>query len=225
MMEPYDDRRHAGRVLAARLGTLRGNQGLLVLGLPRGGVPVAAEIAQALAAPLDIVVVRKVSIHGYPEVAMGALAAVAGTITTVQNPELIAEVERRGGGFADFEDAAARERVELARRERVYRGGRPSLDVSGRIVVVVDDGVATGATMRAAVSALRSLEPERIVVAVPMCLPGALAGLQEVADEVVCPWLPERFFSVGQAYKRFDQTSDLEVQSILGSAPAGDSRN
>lgn len=218
-MRPYADRRAAGRVLAdLLLGT--GMTDPIVLALPRGGVPVAAEVAGALRAPLDVIVVRKIGVPGQREVAMGAVATVAGTIETVSNEDLLAALERRGRGD-DFDRVSAHEAEELRRRDELYRGGRPPLDVAGRTAVVIDDGIATGASMRAAVSALRLAGPARIVVAVPVCLRGGLQLLQDIADDVVCPWTPDDLMAVGQAYRRFDQTSDDEVQAILGGAPSG----
>lgn len=214
----YLDRREAGEVLAHELLACRGQPKLLVLGLPRGGVPVAAEVARELDAPLDVVVVRKVGVPGHSEVAMGALADVAGNIETVRNPEIMAGLNARNGNGRIFEAVAVREQAELARRQQVYRGGRPPLDVSGRTVIVVDDGLATGATMRAAVSAIRKHQPARLVAAVPVGAADSVAQLRDLVDQVVCVWMPEHFMAVGQAYKHFDQTSDEEVCRLLNEA-------
>lgn len=217
-MKPYADRREAGRRLAEYL-TAHAGKGYrhpIVLALPRGGVPVAAEVAAALGAPLDVIVVRKVGVIGHREVAMGAVATVAGTVETVTNTDVLAELEHLGRSREEFAEVAATERLELITRDRLYRGDRPPLDVSGRTAIVVDDGVATGASMRAAVAALRQSAPDQIVVAVPVCLPGALAVLEQIADDVVCPWEARHFMAVGQAYRRFDQTDDEEVRAILG---------
>lgn len=176
----------------------------------------AAEVAAALGAPLDVIVVRKVGVIGHREVAAGAVATVAGAVETVTNTEVLAELEHLGRSREEFAEVAETERLELIRRDRLYRGDRPPLDVSGRTVIVVDDGVATGASMRAAVAALRHSAPDRIVVAVPVCLRGALAVLEQIADDVVCPWEARHFWAVGQAYRRFDQTDDEEVRAILG---------
>lgn len=210
----YNDRHHAGIALAAELDAFAGADDAVVLGLTRGGVPVAAAVAAALRAPLDIVVVRKLGVPGQRELAMGAIAAVAGTVELVQNAAIMSALADRGVG-ADFTDTVARERAKLERRAADFRGDRPPLEIAGRTVILVDDGVATGASVRAAVAAVRALEPERVVVAVPVCLPSALGVLCESADEVICPWLPPSFMSVGQAYRRFDQTSDEEVRSNL----------
>lgn len=219
-MKPYADRRAAGRILAPRVAAALG-EGMtpLVLALPRGGVPVAAAVADALAAPLDVILVRKIGFPGHVEVAWGAVASIAGTTEVVDNAALFeasAHLDRR-----DFEARALDEREELARRERVYRGDRPPLAVTGCTVVVVDDGVATGASMRAALLALQSRQPERVLVAVPVCLPGAWQRLRAVAD-VVCPWFPQHVLAVGQAYQDFAQTTDREVCEILARDRFGD---
>jgi putative phosphoribosyl transferase len=214
----YVNRREAGEVLAHELQACRGQPKLLVLGLPRGGVPVAAEVARELDAPLDVVVVRKVGVPGHSEVAMGALADVAGNIETVRNPEIMAGLNARNGNGRIFEAVAVREQAELARRQQVYRGGRPPLDVSGRTVIVIDDGLATGATMRAAVSAIRKHQPARLVAAVPVGAADSVAQLRDLVDQVVCAWMPEHFMAVGQAYEHFDQTSDEEVCRLLNEA-------
>lgn len=219
-MKPYADRSEAGRVLSDLVAAISLSDPI-VLALPRGGVPVAAEIARVLKAPLDVVVVRKIGVPGHREVAMGAVATVAGTIETVTNDDLLHALDRLGRSRKDFDEVAGREREELRRRDDLYRGGRPPLEVFGRTTILVDDGVATGASMRAAVSALRLADPARIVAAVPVCLRGGMDLLLDIADDVVCPWAPDDLMAVGQAYRHFDQTSDDEVQAILGSASAG----
>lgn len=222
-MRPYADRHEAGRQLAADVEARLGYElrSPIVLALPRGGVPVAAEVADALGLPLDVIVVRKVGVVGHREVAMGAVATVAGNVETVTNPQVLSDLEQLGRRREEFAEVAQKERLELARRDHLYRGERPPLDVAGRTVIVVDDGVATGASMRAAVTVLRQGGPGRIIVAVPVCLPGAMPVLEEVADEVVCHWTPHNFMAVGQAYRHFDQTDDEEVRAILGSAAGG----
>ena len=206
---PYRDRRHAGRVLAGLLLHLRGQPGLLVLALPRGGVAVGYEVAQALAAPLDVFVVRKLGYPGHEEYAMGAIATggvqVLNPDTATVPPEVVAQV-------------AARERAELERRERLYRGERPAPDLRGRSVVVVDDGLATGSTMRAAVQAIRLQQPARICVAVPVGAQETVERMGSEADEVVCAAMPADFRAVGLAYQDFPQASDAEVRTLLDAA-------
>lgn len=215
MAERFADREDAGLALAEKLEEFRGQAGLIVLGLPRGGVPVASIVARSLNAPLDVIVVRKVGVPGQPEVAMGAIASIAGSIVTVQNPSVLRQL---GGARVQpaFDERAARERVELERRQREYRAGRPPLDVAGRTVILVDDGIATGATMRAAIMALRPAGAERIVVAVPVADADTCAELATLVDRVVCVSMPEPFWAVGQAYIDFSQTSDEEVRRLLG---------
>jgi putative phosphoribosyl transferase len=213
---PFADRSEAGRVLAQALelalaGRPRAGRPL-VLALPRGGVPVAAEIAQHLEAELDVVMVRKIGAPSHPEVAMGAMAAVGGTFELVKNPRVLAELSDPDRAFAEV---TARERIELDRRERMYRAGRMPVEVGGRTVLIVDDGAATGATMRAALAATRRLGPEQLVAAVPVSLGGAVGDLAEAADAVVCPWTAGELQAVGQAYRQFGQVSDAEVQQIL----------
>ncbi|GAA2914896.1 hypothetical protein GCM10010517_81220 [Streptosporangium fragile] len=211
----FRDRRDAGRVLAGMLEHYRGRPGVIVLGLPRGGVPVAYEIAAALGAPLDVFLVRKLGVPGHEELAMGAVAG--GGVVTLNDdiihgltvsPEVIERVIRR-------------ERQELRRRDRLYRGSRPAPEPDGRTVILVDDGLATGASMRAAVQALRRLHPARIVVAVPTAPRSACRELAPLVDEVVCAATPSPFFAVGYSYRDFDQTSDDEVRDLLHAAVHG----
>lgn len=209
MPPPFIDRRDAGRELAAALAGRWPDSRVIVLGLPRGGVPVAAEVAEALEAPLDVFVVRKLGTPGQPELAMGAIAS--GGVRVVNS----ALVRQLAVSDELLDNVAARELVELERREREYRGDRPPLDLSGRTVVIIDDGLATGATMRAAVQAVRAGEPERVVVAVPVGAPDACAMLAETADEVVCLHEPTAFGAVGTYYKDFTQTTDKQVRELL----------
>ncbi|WP_033209206.1 phosphoribosyltransferase [Gryllotalpicola ginsengisoli] len=202
----YSDRVDAGRVLAEAVRERLGGTDASVLGLPRGGVPVAAEVARALAAPLDVVVVRKLGMPLSPEVAMGAIASVGGELAVVSNDD----VPHDG-----WQDVLEHETAELRRRVREYRGDRPPLDVEGRTVVLVDDGIATGATMRAAADAVRTLEPARVVAAVPVALTGARQLLGASVDELICRWFPPTFLGVGQAYADFTQTTDAEVRRLL----------
>jgi predicted phosphoribosyltransferase len=209
----FADRVDAGRALVASLQGRHGED-VVVLGLPRGGVVVAAEVASALRAPLDVLVVRKLGVPGHEEYAMGAVAS--GGVRVLDRMTVL----RLGIPEELIEHVAERELRELARRERAYRGDRPPLDVTGRTVIVVDDGLATGATMRAAVESLRRRSPARIVVAVPIGSREAIAGLEGLADEVICPGRPEPFWSVGTWYRDFRDTSDDEVRQALESAAA-----
>jgi predicted phosphoribosyltransferase len=208
----FADRRDAGRVLAGRLGAYAGRSDVLVLGLPRGGVPVAFEVARAIGAPLDVFLVRKLGFPGNEEFAMGAIAS--GGVRVLDEPLLA----RYGVARSSVDAVCAAEGRELLRRERAYRLDRPPLDVRDRTVIVVDDGLATGFSMRAAVSALRSLGPRRVVIAVPVGPAGTVEALRGVADEVVCAATPEPFYAVGSFYGVFDQTSDAEVRNILASS-------
>ena len=205
----FRDRREAGRVLAEKLVAYANRPDVLVLALPRGGVPVAYEVAQALSAPFDVFVVRKLGVPGYEELAMGAVATGG---VRVLNDQL---VESLGIPEQMIDAAALREQQELARRERLYRGGRPPPDVRGRTVILVDDGLATGATMRAAIEALRRQNPARIVVAVPTASPETCEEMKSKADEVICAITPEPFHAVGRWYQDFSQTTDEEVRVLL----------
>jgi predicted phosphoribosyltransferase len=208
----FRDRAEAGRFLAAKLSNYAGRDDVIVLALPRGGVPVAYEVAAALGAPLEVFVVRKLGVPGHEEYAMGAIAS-GGVM--VLNEDV---VQALGIPPSVVESVAAREREELARRERLYRGERPAPQVRGRTVILVDDGLATGATMQAAVRALRQQRPARIVVAVPVGAPDTCAQLRAEADEVVCGITPEPFHAVGLWYRDFSQTSDDEVRELLAKA-------
>ena len=205
----FRDRREAGRLLAAKLTAYANRPDVIVLALPRGGVPVADEVARALGAPLDVFVVRKLGVPGSEELAMGAVAT--GDVR-VLNDQL---VNRLGIPDHLIDAVAVREGQELARRERLYRGGRPPLDVRDRTVILVDDGLATGATMHAAIAALRQLYPARIVVAVPTASPETCEEMRAEVDDVICAITPEAFQAVGRWYQDFAQTTDEEVQDLL----------
>ena len=205
----FRDRRDAGRLLAEKLAAYANRPDALVLALPRGGVPVAYEVARALGAPLDVFVVRKLGVPGYEELAMGAVATGG---VRVLNDQL---VERLGIPEQMIDAVAARELQELARRERRYRGGRPPPDVRGRTVILVDDGLATGATMHAAIEALRQQKPTRIVVAVPTASPETCEEMKTKADDVICAITPAPFQAVGRWYQDFSQTTDEEVEALL----------
>ena len=207
---PFKDRRQAGRVLATMLAHYRGSPNLLVLALPRGGLPVGLEVARALHAPLDIFVVRKLGLPGHEEYAMGAIAS-GGVRVMTPLPGLSVAPE-------EIAAVVAREQAELLRREQLYRGQRPAVSLAGRTVIVVDDGLATGATMRAAVLAIRQQHPARLVVAVPVGARDSCQALRADADEVVCAATPEPFRAVGLWYEKFLQTSDDEVRALLDEA-------
>lgn len=209
MRKPFTNRTAAGRAVADLLTRYRDDQDVLVLGLPRGGVPVAYEVADALRAPLDVLIVRKIGVPGHEELAMGAIAT--GGVRIV-NERIAAELDVSESSLAA---AAAQEELELVRRDRLYRGQRPQVDVSGRTVILVDDGLATGATMRAAVAAVRSMGAAHIVVAVPCGSSSTCRGLSKEADEVVCAATPEPFYAVGMWYEDFTQTTDDEVRALL----------
>ena len=208
---PFKDRRQAGRVLAEHLEHYRGRPDLLVLALPRGGVAVGFEVAHALQAPLDVFVVRKLGFPGHEEYAMGAIAS--GGIQ-VMNPSLSGENVPAEAVAAVVE----REQAELVRRERLYRGEGPAMPIRGRLVIVTDDGVATGSTMRAAVQAIRQQQPARLVVAVPVGADDTCEELRAEADEVVCCATPRPFRAVGLWYHSFPQASDDEVHQLLEEA-------
>ncbi|MFP5219257.1 MAG: phosphoribosyltransferase [Actinomycetes bacterium] len=206
----FRDRTDAGRALAAAVRDRVADDDVVVLGLPRGGVPVAAQVASTLGAPLDVYVVRKLGTPGHPELAMGAIASGG---VRVMNDDLV----RRLGVSADqVDDVVLAESAELARRESAYRAGRPPLELTGRTAVVVDDGLATGATMLAAVDAVRAAGAARVVVAVPVASPDACARVAQHADDVVCVHAPAAFSAVGGFYEDFTQTNDDEVRRLLG---------
>jgi predicted phosphoribosyltransferase len=203
------NRTEAGRQLAARLAELRSQPEVIVLGLPRGGVPVAHEVARALGAPLDIFTVRKIGVPAEPELAMGAVASGGVRVVNTEVVRMLG-IERRV-----FDQVTEAEQRELARREERYRQGRPFPPLRGATVVLVDDGVATGSTMRAAVLALRQHEPATIIVATPVMSLSAKAALEQVADRCVFVATPEPFFGVAAWYRDFTQTTDEEVDALL----------
>lgn len=220
MTAHFHDRLDAGRQLAEKLARFGGRDDVLVLGLPRGGIPVAYEVARALEVPLDVFVVRKLGVPFHEELAMGAIAT--GGVRLVDT-NLIRQL---GVTEADVEKVVEREGRELERRERQYRGDRALPDFAGRTTILVDDGLATGASMRVAVEALRQEQPASVVVAVPVAPEETCAMLREEADEVVCAITPEPFYAVGLWYRDFSQTTDEEVRGLLerarqeaGSAP------
>lgn len=211
----YQDRHDAGRVLASLLGRYAGRTDVVVLALPRGGVPVASEVARHLGVPLDVFNVRKLGVPGYEELAMGALASGG---VRVLNDEVLRELEISP---RTIDAVVAAEAEELARREQAYRGGRPPLDVAGRTVILVDDGLATGSTMRAAVAGLRQRGPRRVVVAVPVAATSTCEALADEVDDIICAQTPEPFLAVGLWYEDFSQTTDDEVRAELQWAAAG----
>jgi predicted phosphoribosyltransferase len=205
----YPNRTSAGQVLAGKLLHYAGRPEVIVLALPRGGVPVAVEVARLLRVPLDVFIVRKLGLPGHPELAMGAIAS--GNIRVINHavvntmqitPQVLEEV-------AEFELA------ELQRREALYREGRPPLELHGKVVILLDDGLATGSTMRAAIAAVRKLQAARIVVAIPVASADTFAAFSAEVDEIVCPLTPDDFHAVGQWYEDFAQTSDEDVRRLL----------
>jgi putative phosphoribosyl transferase len=214
----FHNRTDAGRKLAERLTHYAGRDDVVVLALPRGGVPVGYEVAEALGAPLDVFLVRKLGTPGHEELAMGAIASGG---VRVLNEQVVRMLHPSEEVLARVEKA---ERQELERREHEYRGERPPLDVRGKTVLLVDDGLATGSTMRAAVAALRNLGPARIVVAVPVGAADTCAAFESEADEAICAQEPEPFYAVGVWYDDFEQTTDDEVRALLArsrTAPVG----
>ncbi|HUX34659.1 MAG TPA: phosphoribosyltransferase [Gemmatimonadaceae bacterium] len=216
MTARFHDRREAGQALADLLRAYAHDPQLLVLGLPRGGVPVAAEVAEALHAPLDVFVVRKLGVPGHEEYAMGAIAS--GGIR-VLNHEVIRQLHLPIDAVEHVERS---ERLELARRELLYRGDRPAPALAGATVVLVDDGLATGSTMLAAIAAVRTQHPARIIVAVPVASVEACDAVRRQADACVCAFTPDPFYGVGMWYQTFEQTTDGEVQRLLAARAAPD---
>ncbi len=211
-MQRFKNRTDAGRHLARQLKKYADQDNVIVLGLPRGGVPVALPVAKALNAPMDVFVVRKLGVPRQPEVAMGAIAS-GGSFVLNQSV-----IEALGLKDSDISEVASRERLELARREEIYRGKRPEPDLTDKIVLLVDDGLATGSTMRAALMAVWVRNPARVVVAAPVGSREACTSLENQADEVVCLETPEPFQAVGLWYEQFSQTSDREVRQCLAEA-------
>ncbi|MGG1943533.1 phosphoribosyltransferase [Trinickia sp. NRRL B-1857] len=214
MFALFKDRNEAGRILAERLRKEAG-AGTVVLGLPRGGVPVAFEVAMALGAELDVLPVRKIGVPGHSELAMGAIAS-GGALHVEHDTMQAAHVTQ-----AQFDAVLARERIELARRESAYRGNRPPASVEGRTVLLVDDGIATGSTMKAAIRALRARRPARIVAALPVAPAGIEAEFEDMVDAFFCVAQPAPFFSVGQHYEDFGETTDEDVRALLQRAWGG----
>lgn len=206
---PFRDRQHAGEVLAQWLSRYQDHLNAIVLGLPRGGVPIAFYVARALNLPMDILLVRKLGVPGQPELAMGAIASGG---TRVLNKDIV-----RGIGISSerIEQVAQRERDVLDRRERLFRGDRGAIDVRDRVTILVDDGLATGSTMRAAATALCQQGPSRVVVGTPVASPETCEEFEGIVDEIVCAATPEPFHAVGAWYQHFPETTDEEVQHLL----------
>jgi predicted phosphoribosyltransferase len=209
----FRDRREAGATLGRALAEYRG-QDVIVLALPRGGVPVGVEVARALSAPLDVFIVRKLGVPGREELAMGAIASGGSTVVDRET------IRTLGIRRETLMQAATHEAAELARRERLYRAGRPPPDVRGRIVIVVDDGIATGSTMQVALTALRDQGPAKLVVAAGVGAPETCSRLRSLADDVVVPFRPTPFFAVGLWYEDFTPTTDDDVRSLLAESGA-----
>jgi putative phosphoribosyl transferase len=212
MEEIFPNRAEAGRRLAESLSAYRGRDDAIVLGLPRGGVPVAYEVARQLGLPLDVFVVRKLGVPGYEELAMGAIAS--GNVS-VLNEDVIGALPN---SEAILEMVIVQEKIELERQEARYRQNRPAPDLRRRVVILVDDGLATGATMRAAAAALRKQGVAKIVVAVPVGAPETCQALNSEVDEMICAFIPQFFYGVGQFYEDFSQTTDEEVRELLARA-------
>jgi putative phosphoribosyl transferase len=211
-MQVFRDRRDAGQQLAQRFDRHAGDPSAIVLALPRGGVPVGYEVATRIGAPLDVLVVRKLGVPGHPELAMGAIAS--GAIRYIDHRV----VDMLGIPAQAIETIEARERLEVERRERAFRAGRRSIDVAGKRVILVDDGLATGSTMLAAIEALRTRDPSQIIAAVPVAPPETCETLAEYADQMICLVTPTRMHAVGAWYDDFEQTSDAEVHELLEAA-------
>lgn len=211
-MARFSDRRDGGRILAQELTAYAGRSDVIVLALPRGGVPVAYEVALALNVPLDIFIVRKLGLPGHEELAIGAIASGG---VRVLNEDIIHALNIPEGMISRV---AQQELQELKRREQLYRGDRPMLDIHDKTVILVDDGLATGASMRAAVSGVRTQHPARIVIAVPTAAPETCNALEFEVDEIICAMTPEPFLGVGKWYENFSQVTDAEVHTLLEEA-------
>jgi putative phosphoribosyl transferase len=212
MQLPFKNRIEAGRLLAEELKSYANRTDVLILALPRGGLPVAFEVAQALGAPLDLMLVRKLGVPRQEELAMGAIAAGG---TKVLNQDLVKSLNISD---AALEAVISKEKRELERREHTYRGDRPVPEVGNRCVILIDDGLATGATMKAAVLALRQQQPAQIIIGVPVAPPDTVEELRKEADEIICLATPEPFYAIGTWYVDFSQTSDEEVRTLLARA-------
>ena len=217
MLTQFHDRKEAGKLLAAKLTAFAYKQDVIVIALPRGGVPVGFEIAQALHVPLDVIVVRKLGVPGQEELAMGAIAT--GNVRILNNDV----VQFLSIPNELIDKIASNEQHELERRERLYRGDSPAYDISGRTVILVDDGIATGATMNAAVAAIKQRQPSGIIIAVPTAAPSTCDEFAMEVDDLVCVIRPEPFIAVGYWYRQFSQTSDDEVRRLLECANHGTS--
>jgi putative phosphoribosyl transferase len=215
----FADRVEAGKMLAVKLKAYAGREDVIVLGVPRGGVPVAFEVAAALKAPLDILVLRKLGVPWQEELAFGAIAQNGVRVLDTRIMEMLNLTP------AEIAKVEAKEREELERREKAYRGDRPPLDVSGRTVILVDDGIATGSSMRAAIAALRQMKPARVVLAVPVAPPSTCERLRTEVDELVCVDMPESFYAIGQFYLDFSPVGDREVTDLLARAAGVASEN
>ena len=212
IVEQFRDRTEAGQVLATKLAAYANRPDVVVLALPRGGVPVAFEIARALHAPLDVIIVRKLGVPGQKELALGAIASGGVRVLNDDVVQMLAISDEV------INEIAVQEQHEVERRERLYRADRPAIDVHGRTVILVDDGIATGATMRAAVTAVRQFQPAHIIIAVPAAASSTCDEFAAEVDELVCVIRPEAFFAVGFWYKHFSQTTDEEVRDLLQQA-------
>ena len=212
MERAFPNRTEAGRLLAEKLEKYAGRDDVIVLGLPRGGVPVAYEVAKRLGAPLDVFIVRKLGVPGFEELAAGAIASGG---VRVLNEDVVRAIPHSEEAI---EAVTTRETAELERREQIYREGRPAPELRNRVVILVDDGLATGATMRAAIKALRQSSAAKIIVAVPVGPPDTCREIEEQADETICLSTPAFFQAVGQYYDDFSQTSDEDVRELLSQA-------
>ena len=207
----FNDRSDAGRILASKLAKYKGRADVVLLALPRGGIPVAYEIGKELGLPIDVFVVRKLGVPGHEELAMGAIAS--GDIRII-NEDVVNPL---GIDQKTIDEVTDRERQELRRREELYRGERKPLTLAGKSVILVDDGIATGSTMRAAIAALRQLGPSRLIVAVPVAAADTYREIGAEVDEMVCAEVPRALFAISQWYERFEQTTDDEVRHLLAS--------